>query len=101
MKRTGIFAAGLTACLVGLTACASYNNAELVEKDPAVQVAPASAESINERCTFTGVPVRDKYNLSYKGETIGFCSEDSQHKFLVMDEEGRDKVAAKARAQRE
>lgn len=100
MKRTGIIAAGFVVSVIGFAGCENYHNAELIESDTTVEVASASAESVNDRCTFTDVPVNDKYNLSYKGETIGFCSADSQHKFLVMDEGGRDKVADKARSQK-
>jgi hypothetical protein len=64
-------------------------------KDPAVSAA-ADEQATNQRCTFTGYEVNPRYNVSYKGETIGFCSLKSQDMFLDLDEAGRDAVLREA-----
>ncbi|MCB9844599.1 MAG: hypothetical protein H6811_01235 [Phycisphaeraceae bacterium] len=84
---------GLAACLPACQAPRAR-----ASEDGLVQPAAPDTRSVNSRCTFTGKPVDPRLNVTYKGTTIGFCSQGTFERFMAMDEAQRDAVAAKARA---
>ncbi len=98
MRHRTALSAALLAATVGLAAgCQSSQDAADAD-DPAVHVA-ANQPAVNDTCAISGYDVDPAHNVTYKGQTIGFCSPKTHDMFLDMDEDERDAVLREAVAQ--
>lgn len=101
--RLGLLATATVVGAIVLSGCAGGSatgpNASLIEGDARI-VSAAHESSVNQKCTYSGYNINPEYNVTYKGETIGFCSAKTQKKFLEASESQRDAQLAQARAGR-
>jgi hypothetical protein len=98
---SGLALAGLSACgeeeAAPSNAAAPNNSTNTPAGVPAGNTSNVQTVAINETCPVGGEPIDPAVTVEYENATIAFCCNDCKGEWDSADEEGKARLAAKAR----